>query len=128
MAISPASMLPPPNHRQLFRQPRKTLVETRNRRNPGTDGSPTQRTQAELEHDRVVLLLGRVVIEFCDVIQGQDKAIVDIADTKLGFGDLFGPQVVTDSPEQQPVRVDLVLGAATTPSRRSRKPSAGCAA
>ena len=59
----------------------------------GTDGGrgktlsdrvPTDRAQAQLQHDRLVVGRIRVVGVFGDVIHGQDEAIVDIADADTG--------------------------------------------
>src|SRR5207245_2189979 len=75
----------------------RASLNTAKPRNARAARASAERAEAELEHERLVVLRGRrsnVIIEFCDVIQGQDKAIVNISQPDLGLGHLLGPQVV----------------------------------
>ena len=48
----------------------------------------------------------------CNVIQGQDEAIIDVSDADLGLADLVRPQVIAGGTEQDPVGVQLEPGVA----------------
>ena len=43
----------------------------------------------------------------CNVIQGQDEAVVDIPDADLGLADRLGLKVIARRAKQDPVRVHL---------------------
>src|SRR5581483_415716 len=79
-------------------------------RNSGTErgrrhsnGIAAQRAKAELHHDGVVERRARTIRIVCDIIQGQDEAIVHVADADRGLIDLVGADVVTRRAEDLPV-------------------------
>src|SRR5262249_6858870 len=79
------------------------IVERRDPR-AAAIGVSAERTQADLRHERVVDRHATAVGVICNVIQGQDEAIVHISDADLGLADLVGPQVVSRCGKHDPVR------------------------
>src|SRR5712691_4354085 len=67
----------------------------------------TQRAQADLHHERMVDRHAATISIICNVIQGQDEAVVDISDADLRLAELVGPKVVARRPHQHPVGVEL---------------------
>src|SRR5262245_45351832 len=68
---------------------------------------PTKRAQAHLHHIGVVDRYAAAIGIACNVVQGQDEAVVDISEADLGLRDRFGVNIVSRSPHQHPVRVHL---------------------
>ncbi len=52
-----------------------------------------KRPQAELHHEGMVHVDAAAVGVICNVIQGQDEAVVDIADAELGLAELAGARM-----------------------------------
>src|SRR5262245_53438504 len=69
--------------------------------------APTERAQAHLHHIGVVDRYAAAIGIACNVVQGQDEAVVDISDADLGLRDRFGVNIVSRSPHQHPVWIHL---------------------
>src|SRR5215831_14340778 len=74
--------------------------------------SSAERAQGDLRHVGMVDRHAPAVGVACNVVQGQDEAVVDIADTDLGLGERLGMDVIPGSAQQDPVRVELETGSA----------------
>src|SRR5262252_11231870 len=74
--------------------------------------SAAKRTQAELHHIAVVDRYAAAIGIACNVVQGQDEAVVDISEADLGLRDRFGVNIVSRPAHQHPVRVHLQPGGA----------------
>src|SRR4029077_15756783 len=74
--------------------------------------SSAERAQGDLRHVLVVDRHAPAVGVACNVVQGQDEAVVDIADTDLGLGQRLGMDIVPGAAQQDPVRVELEAGSA----------------
>src|SRR5262249_29704177 len=68
---------------------------------------PAKRAQADLHHIGMIDRYAAAVSVVCDVIQGQDEAIVDVSHAHLSLGDLVVVQVVSACAQQHPVLVEL---------------------
>ena len=86
-----------------------------------------ERAQADLHHVAVVDRHAAAVGVACDVIQGQDEAVVDVPDADLGLGDRLGVNIVSRRAQQDPVRIELepcaaqdTLAAVQEPDQRLR--------
>src|SRR5215467_11183575 len=69
--------------------------------------SAAKRTQAELHHIAVVDRHAAAIRIACNVVQGQDEAVVDVSEADLGLSERFVVNVIPRCPQEHPVRVDL---------------------
>src|SRR5262249_54248992 len=70
-------------------------------------GRSAKCAQADLHHVAMVDRHAATVCIACNIIQGQDEAVVDVSDTDLGLGDLVMVNVVSGRAQQHPVCVEL---------------------
>src|SRR6266516_301246 len=66
-----------------------------------------ERAQADLHHVAVVDRHAAAVGVACDVIQGQDEAVVDVPDADLGLGDRLGVNLVCRLLLEKKNRIEL---------------------
>src|SRR5215510_15455773 len=111
-AISTVVPLSAPRPRGLAPLECSGIVERGRRGRRRAARISAQRAQADLHHIGVVDRYAAAISIICNVIQGQDEAVVDIADADLGLADLVGMQVISRRTEQDPVWMHLQPGAA----------------
>src|SRR5262249_16514928 len=70
-------------------------------------GRSAKCAQADLHHVGVVHRHAAAVCIACNIIKGQDEAVVDVSHTHLGLGERIIEEVVSGCPHQHPVRVEL---------------------
>ena len=64
-----------------------------------------ERAQAQLQHNLVGRRDVSTIRIVCNVIQGEDEAIVDIAKAEAGLVELFGVEIVAGAAQQHPIGV-----------------------
>src|SRR5262249_56117121 len=69
--------------------------------------SAAKRAQAELHHVAVVDRHAATIRIACNVVQGQDDAVVDISEADLGLSERLVVNVITCCPQYHPVRVEF---------------------